>query len=73
MTLKYALEEGRGAALSGTKAVVLGLVLSGAVFASGCATQPKLPPQPQNAAGEIRDVEVIPQNLSVFARQAGGR
>lgn len=72
MTLKYALEEGREAALSGTKAVVLGLVLSGAVFASGCATQPKLPPQPQNAAGEIRDVEVIPQNLSVFARQAGG-
>ncbi len=72
MTVKYALEKKGASALFGTKAVVLGLVLSGAVFASGCATQPKLPPQPQNAAGEVRDLEVIPQSLSLFARQAGG-
>ncbi len=54
------------------RAVILSLVLSGAVFASGCAPQPKLPRQSENAAGEVRDVQTIPQNLALFARQAGG-
>lgn len=56
----------------GAKAVVLGLVLSGAVLAGGCAGQPKVPQQKQNAAGEVRDVQTIPQSLAVFAEKAGG-
>ncbi len=56
----------------GAKTAVLGLVLCGAVLAGGCAGQPKVPQQRQNAAGEVRDVQTVPQNLAVFAGQAGG-
>ena len=59
----YAAHTCRGAMLT--------LALAGAVMMSGCAEQPKVP-QPQNAAGEVADLDVIPQNLAVFAREAGG-
>lgn len=71
MTAKN-VTHGRTAESFGAKAVVLGLVLSGVVLSGGCAGRPALPQQPQNAAGEVRDVETVPQNLAVFARQAGG-
>lgn len=54
------------------KLVVLGIVLSGAVLASGCGKQPRIPGERQNVAGEVKDVQTIPQNLAVFAKQAGG-
>ena len=68
MTVTYDWKRG----VFGARAALLGLVLSGAVAAAGCAPQPKMPVQPQNAAGEVRDVNVIPQNLALFAGQAGG-
>ena len=54
-----------------TRGAMLGLALAGAVFALGCARQPEVP-QAQNAAGEVADLDMIPQNLAVFAREAGG-
>lgn len=68
MTVTYDWKRG----VFGARAALLGLVLSGAVAAAGCTPQPKMPLQPQNAAGEVRDVNVIPQNLALFAGQAGG-
>lgn len=68
-----ARSENRGeyAARFCARGAVLGLALAGIVFASGCARQPEVP-QLQNAAGEVADLAVIPQNLAVFARDAGG-
>ena len=54
----------------GARGAALGLALAGAVFAAGCAPQPKVP-EAQNAAGEVADLSRIPQNLALFAAKAG--
>lgn len=53
------------------RVAVLGLVLTGIVFASGCTTAPEVPHE-QNVAGDVADINDIPQNLAIFAREAGG-
>ena len=55
----------------GARGAALGLALAGAVFAAGCASEPRVP-EVQNAAGEVADLSRSPQNLAVFAAKAGG-
>ncbi len=69
--MDHAVMRKKGQMRSGVQAVLLGLAFSGAVLASGCAQQPKIPEE-QNAAGEVQDIARIPQNLAVFASRAGG-
>ncbi|WP_418764820.1 NlpC/P60 family N-terminal domain-containing protein [Mailhella sp.] len=72
MTVKRIGTKQAGAVGCGARTVMLGLVLCGAVLASGCAGQPRVPQESQNAAGDVKDVQTIPQSLAAFARQAGG-
>ena len=70
--IQRSMTEKRFGAGSSTRAILLSLVLAGAVLASGCAPGPKLAQQPQNAAGEVEDLQRVPQSLARFAGAAGG-